>query len=271
MGEPKLTVICHFRNEEVYLPYWLRHHVRQFDHGVMIDYASTDRSRHIISQLAPRWEIRSSRNAQFHSVSVDAEVMDIEKEFNGWKICLNVTEFVLHHDLHAHVRAIEQHSSKVMGMVTTGFIIQDMPEQVRVPLDDRRDLWVQRHFGCAEPDPANGNCFLRRRLLHRDEHGRYLPGRHSNGVSNLTEPPLYLFWYGWCPLELKMRRNKSTAPMVPMNDLTLGWGIPHTLNDDEVIETWRTKYLPHCHDLFDGRHPLLNEAVERLCESSRSS
>ena len=45
---PRLTVICHFRNEEVLLPFWLRHHALLFDHGILIDYGSV-----IVHVMAP--------------------------------------------------------------------------------------------------------------------------------------------------------------------------------------------------------------------------
>lgn len=258
MKSNHLTVICHFRNEEVYLPYWLKHHTRLFDHGIMIDYASTDRSCEIIRLLTPGWEIRPSRNAKFHSVSIDREVMDIEKELSGWKMCLNVTEFVMHHDLKQFLFEFEAAHDHALGMITTGFIIQDSPDQVDLPLTDE-ELWEQRHFGCPEPDPFH-NVSDRRRLLHKGSHGAYGIGRHSNGVSKIADPPLYLFWYGWCPLELKKRRNKSTKPMVPSSD----WGSHHVISDERIMETWRTKYLPRCSDLFNGRWPKLNEAVEAM-------
>jgi Glycosyl transferase family 2 len=269
MSKHHLTVICHFRNEEVYLPYWLRHHTRLFDHGVLIDYASTDRSRDIIRQFAPSWEVRPSRNSMFESIAIDREVMDIEKEVRGWKMCLNVTEFVMHHDLRLHLEQFEKRHPEAAGMVTTGFIIQDAPDQVGVPLEDRAPLWEQRHFGCPEPDPGNRNCVLRRRLLHRSREGRYTPGRHSNGVSAVADPPLFLFWYGWCPLELKKQRNRSTSPLVPESHLKRGWGTHHTLSDDEITEAWRTKYLPRCHDLLNGEYPDLYRAIERMRSSDR--
>jgi hypothetical protein len=258
MADPRLTVLCHFRNEEVYLPFWLRHHTRLFDHGIMIDYHSTDRSREIIRTLAPTWEIRTTRNEKFHSVSIDREVMDIEQEIAGWKMCLNVTEFVMHDNLRQFVNEFAEARPSVMGLVTTGFIIQDTPEQVGQPLTDA-DLWEQRHFGCMEPDPFH-NSTDRRRLLHQAVHGAYGIGRHSNGVSMQQDPPLYLFWYGWCPLELKFQRNKSTKPMVPSSD----WGSHHVRADEEIKEIWRQKYLPRCFDLLDGRFPALNQVVERL-------
>jgi hypothetical protein len=259
MPEPRLTVVCHFRNEEVYLRYWLRHHVRLFDHGVLIDYASTDGSRQVIAELAPHWEVRPSRNVVFHSASIDAEVMDVEKEFTGWKMCLNATEFVIRHDLRAFVADFERTRPGALGLVTTGLIVQDAPDEVGVPLDPARDLWEQRHFGCHEPDPFHGACD-RRRLLHKAPHGAYGIGRHSNGVSTIDEPPLYLLWYGWCPLELKKQRNRSTKPMVPPHD----WGSHHVLADERLDEIWRERYLPRCYDLLGGRWPHLSAEVEAI-------
>lgn len=81
-----LTLISHFWNEEFLLPYWLRQHYPLFDHGVLIDYASTDRSLEIIRELAPSWEVRPSANPWFDARDCDAEVMTIEREFAGWKI-----------------------------------------------------------------------------------------------------------------------------------------------------------------------------------------
>src|SRR4051812_972284 len=104
MDEP-ITVLCHFRNEEDYLPYWLRHHTQLFDHGILIDYASTDGSVALIRRQAPGWEVRPSRNRTFTSRAIDAEVMEIERAIPGWKICLNATEFLLHHDLKGFLRS----------------------------------------------------------------------------------------------------------------------------------------------------------------------
>src|SRR5207248_250626 len=143
------------------------------------------------------------------------------------------------------------------GLVTTGFIVQDDPDQLDAVLTSD-DLWLQRHFGCPEPDPANNWQTCRSRLLHRAPHGTYDPGRHTHGVSSTADPPLYLFWYGWCPLRQKMLRNRSTAPMVPASDRALGWGASHVLTDEQILQTWRTLYLPHCFDLLDGRYPGLN-------------
>ena len=89
------TVISHFYNEEYMLPWWLSHHRQYFDHGIMINYDSTDRSVEIIKEYCPTWEIVQSRNREFGAKACDAEVNDYERKVQGWKICLNTTEFLV--------------------------------------------------------------------------------------------------------------------------------------------------------------------------------
>ena len=89
------TVLCHFYNEEYLLPFWLKHHHSIFTHGIMIDYHSTDKSVEIIKELCPTWEIRTTKNEMFDAYLVDKEVMEIEETLIGFKIVLNVTEFIV--------------------------------------------------------------------------------------------------------------------------------------------------------------------------------
>ena len=91
---PMTTLISHFYNEEYLLPWWLMHHTKLFDHGILINRSSTDRSVEICQQYAPHWEIRNSKVLEFDAIQVDHEVMDIEKEVTGWKMTLNTTEFL---------------------------------------------------------------------------------------------------------------------------------------------------------------------------------
>ncbi|MEW9106591.1 glycosyltransferase family 2 protein, partial [Paenibacillus sp.] len=48
-------LISHFYNEEYLLPWWLKHHAPLFDHGILINRGSTDRSVDICKQLVPHW------------------------------------------------------------------------------------------------------------------------------------------------------------------------------------------------------------------------
>ena len=59
------TVLTHFYNEEYLLPWWLDHHKKYFDHGILIDYASTDKSVEIIKEICPTWTEVKSKNEFF--------------------------------------------------------------------------------------------------------------------------------------------------------------------------------------------------------------
>ena len=50
---PTVGMVTHFYNEEMLLPYFIRHHAGIFDEVIMIDWGSTDRSRAIIADQAP--------------------------------------------------------------------------------------------------------------------------------------------------------------------------------------------------------------------------
>ncbi len=42
MENIKTYLFSHIKNEEDLLPQWLNHHKHMFDHGVIIDFGSTD-------------------------------------------------------------------------------------------------------------------------------------------------------------------------------------------------------------------------------------
>ena len=91
-----ITLISHIYNEEYLLPFWLKHHKNIVQHGIIIDYESSDKSVKIIKDICPSWTIIQSRYKNFDCINCDKEVMDIEKTINnGYKICLNTTEFLV--------------------------------------------------------------------------------------------------------------------------------------------------------------------------------
>ena len=96
------TVISHMFNEEYLLPFWLEHHSKIFKNGIIIDYLSSDKSLDIIKKICPHWKIITTRNinedgkAWFDSTghAIDHEIIDTERTVEGYKICLNTTEFL---------------------------------------------------------------------------------------------------------------------------------------------------------------------------------
>lgn len=195
-----ITVISHFYNEEFLLPFWLKHHLNLFDHGILINYRSTDRSTEIIKELCPTWEIRATTNKGWNDpFAIDNEVMAIENSISGWKIALNTTEFVFHYDLQEYTK-----NFKGDAVRTQGFYMFDPPELINQDVDQNQYLVLQRTYGCKESDNQS-----RSRLLHRYPNGNYLVGRHRTRWDAPIDNSLYLLWYNWSPYKQNKQRGMS--------------------------------------------------------------
>jgi len=271
----KTTIITHFWNEEALLPFWLKHHRELFDHGVLIDYHSTDSSREIIKELVPTWEVHTTRNTEFWPAPCDDEVQSYELQHPGWKLALNVTEFLFLSSLIGFLKDFQWEFPDANGVRTTGMIMVDSAAEQATPLDPNKPLVLQRAHGYIEWHRRNcitQNVYPSRcRFLHRRQKGGYSPGRHfihdyttldvinnnlgqpqlmHYGAHQLTgvHPHLYLCWYGkFSPYEQIKKRylnlNKkrvSTANPTEWSDYSQ---LPQY--DQELIEE-RTKsiYLP---------------------------
>ena len=89
----KITLLSHVYNEEYLLPFWLEHHKNKVDHGIIVDYHSTDNSINITKKICPTWTIITTKNTFFDYKS-DLEITEIENHIEGYKIVLTVTEFL---------------------------------------------------------------------------------------------------------------------------------------------------------------------------------
>jgi hypothetical protein len=238
----KKTIISHFYNEEYMLPWFLNHHRQIFDHGVMIDYHSTDRSVEIIKEICPTWDIVTSRNPDFQADKIDTEVMDIEKNIDGWKICLNVTE----------------------QMIGDYSILDDTPRQLLLPsvfMVDRdrnrtvthdRPLYEQKTDGFSFDQ-----YFLERRarsihnvsVYYPPESTRecMAPGRHYNSYNT---DQLVIFYYGWCPFdEGQLARKLQIQTQIPLIDRQLNRGFHHITNKETLTYRLENEFIPRCRDL----------------------
>lgn len=243
------TVIVHFFNEEYLLPWWLDHHRGMFDHGILIDYHSTDRSVAICRHMVPNWEIRTSRNANFDAVACDQEVMEIEQSISGWKIALNVTEFLCCNDLRWMVGAAQQQNHRALK--TRGVVMVDPPGFDYAPPTPGLPLVRQRFHGYFEdihhvPQPPP----FRSRLLHAHPNGAYTPGRHTTahpGVPYVNG--LMLLWFGFSPwTEENLRRKLQIQTRIPESDKKLGRGYQH-IADAAKLETMRAEHAAKAVDI----------------------
>jgi hypothetical protein len=237
------TVICHFYNEEFLLPWWLKHHGKIFDHGIMLDYASNDRSCDIIREMCPTWEIRPSRNQNFaNSSKIDSEVMDIEKVLGGWRMCLNVTEFLYGNT--DHLAILPDPTQYFVGNYV--FVDMEDPTKGQVHLWHDVPLHQQRYWGYdefANTGGVHGGIMGR---MNRSIHNypvTYNGGRHFGNATPQSFKDLVIFYYGWVDASESgiKRKSQITADRA-------GTG-PHGYTDEAFLAMLRGTQRSLCRDL----------------------
>jgi hypothetical protein len=200
------TVITHFYNEEYFLPWWIKHHKKIFDNGIMINYDSTDKSLEICKELCPKhWKIVDTVNDHFLSSTNDAEVKVYENNIEGFKMVLTVTEFLL---LPTNLENINRYiiDNKINYLKTTGVCMVDN-DLNNLPTYDK-PLFAQKHNGVIRnyidpsspwmPDAWNYNFG---RYYHNQQFGKYSPGRHNlincNNILHVSD--IFTLKYKYCP------------------------------------------------------------------------
>jgi len=237
------TVICHFYNEAYLLPWWLNHHKKIFDHGIMINHKSTDLSVEIIKSITPNWDIFETQLSEFDAFMTDLEVMNYEKDVKGFKIALNVTEFLMSTIPMEEIDRALLATGRV-GCVTSGIICVDHNPAVS-PLYER-PLQVQKHWGYDDNlifDQTirieNGQTLFpfRNRFYHSDKVGMYHPGRHFSWHQDSTfrVGELMVFHFGYAPWNQHfLKRKLQIKEKTTSGDLKRKWGSQHLLSSEEL-------------------------------------
>lgn len=151
------------------------HHTKLFDHGILINRGSTDRSVEICKLFTPHWEIRDSKVLEFDAVLVDQEVMNIEKEITGWKMVLNTTEFLCCVDKHAFFSSLAT-LGKNMYAIRTILMVDDPTHGYTNPRYGIPLVKQRYHGRIIHPNPPAP--YYGGRLIHNYFHGSYWAGRH---------------------------------------------------------------------------------------------
>ena len=225
-----VTVLCHFHDEEVLLPYWLRHHRELFDHGVLVDRGSTDASAEIVRELVPDWELVPSRNPMFDARDADREMMDHERRLDGWKIVLNVTEQLLHDDLRSHLTAREREHPDVGAWGIRMVTMVDSAEECDRPLTIE-PLYLQRSHGYFDEHWVRP---FSRRFLHRYLDGAYAVGRHATRHPDSNDPDLLIARFEWSPYAAIRERKLRIQRAIPEADAREGLSYTHLFTPEEL-------------------------------------
>jgi len=219
----KKTIISHFYNEEYLLPWWLNHHKKYFDHGVLINYASTDKSVEIIKQICPTWEIVNSKNPDFSASDVDREVMDIEANITGWKVCLNTTEFLIGD--FASLNSTKDQELYIPCL----YFVDELESRESNTLSYDIPLWDVLKVGLDVPNTMEHRGS---RLMHSNA-VRYNQGRHYRRLINTER--FIIFNYGFAPMTDEfIARKLQIQTRVPLSDRLAMAGGQHTDNNSQT-------------------------------------
>lgn len=264
------TVIAHFYNEEYLLPFWLRHHLTIFDNGILINHGSTDKSVDIIKDLAPDWQIIESELEIFDPYFTDFEVQTIESKTIGWKICLNITEFLVG-PLQDVVNELE--NNNVRAVYTQAKIMVDT-NPIELPTHSA-DLTIQKPHGILDnklydtlirgPLLKKILRFLifptsrfigRQRLLHNQPIGQYTVGRHQWGLDAKLERRLTVYWYSYAPWNnIFINRKLNISDTMPK--ITNGLGDHHKFTRDKLQKQYNINkiwyYLQKFYQVLRGK------------------
>lgn len=226
------TIISHFYNEEYLLPFWLNHHKKIFDHGILIDYHSTDSSVEIIKKICPTWDIVTSRNEFFEAHNIDKEVEDIESSILGWRICLNTTEFLI-----GNFNILNAIKVNTNFLIPACIMVDSAKNGFTYP-DENKDLIPQRTYGIH---PFQYNEILKRESRRSRKLSNYFTnyplGRH---YETYNTKDFLILWYGYSPFnENVIKRKLQIQTKIPDSDKSMGFGFQHLVSEKNLIDNFK--------------------------------
>jgi hypothetical protein len=241
----RLTVLTNVFNEEYLLPFWLEHHRKIFDHGIVFDWACTDRSMDIVREMCPTWEIRKSPHEKFDAFANDILLMITEKEIEGYKMVLNTTEFLV--------------SSEPIRT-----LIADSPDSY-YPLyslvalstkDVQEPTTLRELFDGIERIEQEVRMF---RILHSYDHGHYSLGRHERTLPPTAWISAMVIWFAEYPWNAKiLERGMQITSKIPDSDYERGISFHHRYTAEQRAEV-RLRHLETSVPITDL--PYITEAL----------
>lgn len=257
-------VICHVRNEEYLLNWWLQHHKNKFDHGLIIDYHSTDGSMDLVKKITPKWQIVKSVNKDFNAANCDIEVMNYEANIQqqfpyAWVIALNVTEFLIGNTNRLKMAYRSKKPVKIQKLLPCDVMI-DTEEQYFTEPDPNRPLIEQRTFGmrCDYSEDTIYNAYAGTRDFQADDDKVMYDNRKMRSMHNFRlnyfETSVWgagrhywgtpcedfrILWYGYSPFnEHLLQRKLAIQTQIPEADKAVGNGGQHLLDKDMAISRY---------------------------------
>ena len=259
----KVGLVSHFRNEEMLMPFFILHHAPMFDHAILIDFMSTDRTSEIIEKYAPpSWKVIESTTGKiFDAILTDAQVMHWEDQYpKDWAIALTTTEFLIYDNFRQNLFSIQPNDSYPY---VHRFHYLPMIGNDTQPLIHFSSLLKQRHQFYIDPTIKDGYG----RFLHLNSVGTlYGPGRHQYSLkenSTGTELNGFIVKWLWTPWPESLSRKLKVGETISKWDIKWGFGYKHT----KRLERERTnKTETEMQMLKEKKVDIQNFPLQDLCD-----
>lgn len=242
------VVLTHIKNEAYMMKWWLMHHRDKFDHGIIVDYDSSDNIYELVKELVPTWEIRQSRNKNFDPIEVDREIFDIEGEVQkryprAWMLTLTVSEFLI-----GDTTNLPYKTTDICLPVRCDVMVDTLDTMHKEP-DPNISLVRQRTTGI--PSPFNEQYRNEWRVPHADIWCRLMRGMHNHnynymehmGPGRHTWNPyptndFRILWYGFSPYTERLINRKLVIwKEMPEEAQLKGIGAHHNTTRHQIL--WR--------------------------------
>jgi hypothetical protein len=232
------TVLTHFYNEEHLLPWWLEHHKKMFDHGVLIDYGSTDHSVEICKKICPTWQVMPSMHTYFDAAACDFEVMFYESQIPDWRITLTTAEFLV-----GNVKSLMNNRPERQQHIIPG--IRFTKWDPCGTFNRTKPLWEQVNTGISYYDNPVAH---QGRSLHNYNDIKYPVGRHYWPP---TTEDVMIFHYANAIVGKEMvQRRLQIQHKVSPTDIEKGIGNHHYIDKNGL--TFNELYNMHTEFIADG-------------------
>ena len=208
------TVITHIYNESFLLPIWIRHHRDRFDHGIILDYGSTDNPQEIVRELAPHWEFRNTGLDVFHADVLDSMINSVENRVVGTRLVLTITEFLLGQPRLAERRYL---IPQVLLINTDDSLV----------FDSAKPFHQQVKWGLGSDTESTAPWWSRSMHQAPTNYGSdgSMTGRHYHGIDN---GPYLIYRVSNCYVSPEMfERRLAIQYRIPESDKARQMGVQH--------------------------------------------
>jgi len=248
-----MILFSHIYNEEYLLPYWLNHHKKIFNHGVIIDNFSTDKSVDIIKSIVPDWEIHKGLK-EFDSEMIDKKIMNFESKFESHsKVVLNTTEFLNIKNESTFNNLINVKNSAYF--IKTALMVDVFPNEnfSNLVIDKKYGLWPDSVNLLKAKQTVNFDIIYspRDRLIHNYPNGAYSPGRHVSKLKStyMDRDVAEIYWFAFSPWNKEFKKRKlQIQNTISDIDIERNFSFQHFKTESEIEEQYKY-FLRYAHDV----------------------